>query len=81
LGLATARVRLALPAVIEGAIEGALVMSSFDAWVMTHEGARDRGIVQAIHDWNLRKQTFTDQQILLAAKRLAYEGWLTGANA
>ncbi|MBK8015057.1 MAG: macro domain-containing protein [Deltaproteobacteria bacterium] len=50
-------------------------------WVMVHEGARDRGIVAAIHAWNLRKQLFTDQQILLAAKRLTDEGWVTGANA
>lgn len=50
-------------------------------WVMKHEGARDRGTVDAIHAWSLRKQMFTDQQILLAAKRLTDEGWVTGANA
>lgn len=50
-------------------------------WVMAHEGARERGVVDAIHAWNLRKQMFTDQQILLAAKRLGDEGWLSGAEA
>lgn len=50
-------------------------------WVIKHEGAQDRGVVDAIHAWNLRKQMFTDQQILLAAKRLADEGWITGAVA
>lgn len=50
-------------------------------WVMKHERARDSGVVDAIHAWNLRKQIFTDQQILLAAKRLGDEGWVTGASA
>lgn len=50
-------------------------------WVMTREGAREQGIVDAIHAWNLRKQMFSDQQIVLAAKRLTDEGWVTGANA
>lgn len=49
-------------------------------WVMTREGARDSGVVKAIHSWNLRKQSFTDQQILLAAKRLDDEGWIAGAQ-
>ena len=48
-------------------------------WVMAHERARDRTVVNAIHAWNLRKQMFTDQQIHLAAKRLEDEGWLVGA--
>lgn len=50
-------------------------------WVMKHEGARGRGTVDAIHAWNLRKQVFTDEQILLAAKRLTDEGWVSGASA
>lgn len=50
-------------------------------WVMKHEGARDRAAVDAIHAWNLRKQMFTDEQILLAARRLTDEGWVSGANA
>jgi hypothetical protein len=50
-------------------------------WVMKHEGARGRGTVDAIHAWNLRKQMFADEQILLAAKRLTDEGWVSGANA
>ena len=48
-------------------------------WVMNREGARDRGVIEAIHAWNLRKQMFTDHQILLAARRLGDEGWLTQA--
>lgn len=50
-------------------------------WVMTHEGARGRSIVEAIHAWNLRKQMFADEQILLAGRRLADEGWITGAQS
>jgi hypothetical protein len=50
-------------------------------WVMTREGASGRGIVDAIHRWNLRKQMFTDEQIQLAAKRLGDEGWVAGAHA
>lgn len=50
-------------------------------WVMKHEGAGDRGTVDAIYAWNSRKQMFTDEQILLAAKRLTDEGWVSGANA
>lgn len=46
-------------------------------WVMTQEGARGTDVVGAIHRWNLRKQMFSDEQILLAAKRLEDEGWLT----
>jgi O-acetyl-ADP-ribose deacetylase (regulator of RNase III) len=49
-------------------------------WVMKHEGARGRGTVDAIHAWNLRKQMFADEQILLAAKRLTDEGWVSGAH-
>lgn len=44
-------------------------------WVMTREGARDQGIVEAIHAWNLRKRLFSDEQILLAAKRLNDQAW------
>jgi O-acetyl-ADP-ribose deacetylase (regulator of RNase III) len=50
-------------------------------WVMAHERARGGAVVDAIQAWNLRKQLFTDQQILLAAKRLGDEGWLAGAQA
>jgi O-acetyl-ADP-ribose deacetylase (regulator of RNase III) len=50
-------------------------------WVMAHEGARGQAVVDAIHAWNSRKQMFTDHQILLAANRLAEEGWLAGAKA
>ena len=50
-------------------------------WVMAHEGAHGRGVVDAIHAWNPRKRMFTDEQILLAVKRLGDEGWLTGAKA
>jgi O-acetyl-ADP-ribose deacetylase (regulator of RNase III) len=50
-------------------------------WVMAREGARDRGVIDATHAWNRRKQMFNDQQILLAAKRLGDEGWLAGAQA
>lgn len=50
-------------------------------WVMKHEGARDRATVDAIHAWNLHKQMFTDEQILLAARRLTDEGWVSGASA
>ena len=49
-------------------------------WVITREGTQGRGIVDAIHAWNLRKQMFADELILLAAKRLADEGWLSGAK-
>ncbi|RKH71351.1 Appr-1-p processing protein [Corallococcus interemptor] len=50
-------------------------------WVMAHEGVHDRGVVDAIHAWNPRKRMFTDEQILLAVKRLGDEGWLTGAKS
>jgi O-acetyl-ADP-ribose deacetylase (regulator of RNase III) len=50
-------------------------------WVMAHEGARGGAVVDAIHAWNLRKQMFTDEQILLAARRLGDEGWVSGAEA
>lgn len=45
-------------------------------WVITREGAHSRGIVDAVHGWNHRKQMFRAQQIGLAAKRLADEGWV-----
>lgn len=45
-------------------------------WAITREGARDRGVVDAIHAWNRRKQMFADEQIQLAAKRLIDEGWV-----
>ncbi len=45
-------------------------------WVMAREGARDRGVVDAIHEWNPRKRMFSDEQVQLAAKRLVDEGWL-----
>lgn len=50
-------------------------------WVMTREGADESSVVDAIHRWNLRKQMFADQQILLAARRLRDTGWLAGAPA
>lgn len=50
-------------------------------WVMTREGAREQGIISAIHDWNLRKRVFTDNQIVLAAKRLSEEGWVAVTKA
>lgn len=50
-------------------------------WVMSREGARGPAVVDAIHAWNLRKQMFTDRQILLAAERLTDDGWLAGAQA
>lgn len=50
-------------------------------WVMKHEGKRGRDVIDGIRAWNLRKQMFTDGQILLAAKRLTDEGWVPGANA
>lgn len=49
-------------------------------WVMKHEGARDGGLVKAVHAWSPRKRMFTEQQIELAATRLAVAGWLTGAS-
>lgn len=48
-------------------------------WVMTREGARDQGVVDAVHGWNPRKRMFTDEQIRIAAKRLSDKGWLAQA--
>jgi O-acetyl-ADP-ribose deacetylase (regulator of RNase III) len=50
-------------------------------WVMKHEGNRGRDVIDGIRAWNLRKQMFTDGQILLAARRLTDEGWIPGASA
>lgn len=50
-------------------------------WVMRQEVVRDRDVVEAVHAWNQRKQMFTEEQILLAAKRLSDEGWLPETNA
>lgn len=43
------------------------------------EGARGRGVIDAIQTWNLRKQMFSEAQIELAAKRLNDEGGVVQA--
>lgn len=45
-------------------------------WVLTREGVRDQGMIDAIHAWSRRKKKFSDQQIRTAASRLEAEGWL-----
>jgi O-acetyl-ADP-ribose deacetylase (regulator of RNase III) len=46
-------------------------------WVITREGARGAGIIEAIHAWNPRKRMFAHEQIELAARRLVDGGWVT----
>ncbi len=50
-------------------------------WVVKHEGAHERAIVDAVRAWDPRKRMFDDPQIVLAAKRLADQGWLVGGPA
>lgn len=45
-------------------------------WVIAHEGARGGDVIDAVHAWNQRKQMFSAEQVLIAAKRLAEEGWV-----
>jgi hypothetical protein len=45
-------------------------------WVLVRDNADPGTVIDAVHAWNVRKQMFTDQQIDIAAKRLAAEGWV-----
>ena len=45
-------------------------------WVMTREDAQTQeAINQAVYAWSPAKRKFAPAQILLAAERLAKEGW------
>lgn len=47
-------------------------------WVMTEEGATsDEEIINKVHSWNTRKQMFTSDQIVVAARVLRQQKWIS----
>ncbi len=50
-------------------------------WVMGHEGARsDEDVIASTYRWSERKLQFSRQQILLARRVLAEQGWVENAG-
>lgn len=46
-------------------------------WVVAHEQCQDLPqVISHIHQWNRRKQQFTDRQIGIAFERLSQHGWI-----
>jgi len=46
-------------------------------WVATREAKTIPEIIRHIYDWGAQKKQFSQRQIILAAERLAQQGWIT----